>query len=168
MALTFDDNTALDKFNRCKREASFLDQELTTDGFVRFAETAWHLRDWIVEDATVPQSAKEEVLRWKTTKPIPELGVCQDIANSNKHMQIKFYEPDTVDATSSQGFGVGRFGRGGFGMCEQKILITMNDGTVYDALQVVCAVLKLWEDFLARHGVSVRSPADIPPGTLSA
>jgi hypothetical protein len=153
MPLTFDDNTARDKFNRCKRDAASLDQEVTTDGFVTFAENAWHLRDWILQDPVVPQAARDEVGPWKTTKPIPELSVCQDIANSNKHMKITLYSPSTADASSNQGWGVGRYGKGGYGIGEQQITITMTDGTVFDALAVVRAVTRLWEDFFARHAL---------------
>ena len=90
---------------------------------------------------------------WKTAKPIPELCVCQDVANGNKHMKITFYTPPTADVSSKQGYGVGRFGKGGYGIGEQQIAITMTDGTTFDALGVVRAVTKLWEEFYARHAL---------------
>jgi len=41
MPLTFDDNSAIDKFNRCKHQAVFLEKEVTNDGFIRFSDYAW-------------------------------------------------------------------------------------------------------------------------------
>ena len=151
MPLTLDDDSALDRFNRCKQQAAFLDQEVTNYGFIRFADYAWHLRDWILSDPTAPQAAKNEVLSWKPTPPCSQLCICQDVINTDKHLKITYYYPPTKYVSSQHGYGKGRWGKGGFGIGEKEIFITMNDGTVFDALDVVQAVVKFWEDFFARH-----------------
>jgi hypothetical protein len=151
MPLTFDDDSALDRFNRCKQQAALLDQEVTNDGFIRFADYAWHLRDWLLGDPTVPQAAKDEVLSWKTTPPCLELCICKDIINTDKHLEITRYDPPTKDVSSQRGYGSGRYGKGGYGMGEKEISITMSDGTVFNALDVVHAVVGFWEEFIARH-----------------
>jgi hypothetical protein len=151
MPLTFDDKSAQDKLSRCKQEAAFMEQEVTSDGFIRFAGHAWHLRDWIVNDPNISNSAKDEVRSWNNKAPIPELAVCQDIINSDKHMEITKYTPSTDDASSEQGWGLGRWGKGGYGVGEEQITLMMTDGTEFDALEIVDSVMKFWELFFTRH-----------------
>jgi hypothetical protein len=107
-----------------------------------------------VQDPSIPQTAKDEVTALRRNPPVPELSICKDIINSNKHMKITYYTPSTTDATSEQGFGVGRFGKGGFGVGEESINFAMDDGRVFNALYVVQAVLTFWGDFFKRHGIS--------------
>jgi hypothetical protein len=114
---------------------------------VSFAENAWHLRDWVLNDPGTPQGAKDEVRPWNTRKPIPELSVCQDIANSNKHLTIDRYTPSTTDASSERGWGTGGWGKGGWGESESSITFIMTDGTVINAPAVIRAVMSVWEDF---------------------
>ncbi len=151
MPLTFDDDSALDKFNRCKQQAAFVDQEVTNEGFIRFADYAWHLRDWILRDPTVPQAAKDDVLSWKTSPPCPELAICKDIINTDKHLKIERYTPTTEDVSPQQGYDMGRWDRGGYDIGEMQISITMKDGRIFDALDVVQAVVRFWEGFFARY-----------------
>ena len=79
MPLTFDDNSAIDKFNRCKHQAVLLEKEVTNDGGIMVSDYAWHLRDWLLSDPSVPQAAKDEVRSWKTPLPCQELFVYRDV-----------------------------------------------------------------------------------------
>jgi hypothetical protein len=157
MPLTFGDDTVAGKLNKCKQEAASLELEVTEEGFRRFADHAWHLCDWIMNADDIPASAKNEVRAWKRKQPppIPELCVCQDVINADKHLQITRYTPATDDVTSQQGWGIGRFGKGGFGFGEHQITITMQDGAVYDALQITQAVVNFWNGFFDRHSLDV-------------
>jgi hypothetical protein len=164
MPLTFGGMSAHDKLSRCKEEAASLDQEVNTEGLRRFAGHAWHLCDWIMKDPTIPAAAKDEVSAWRNSPPIPELSACKDITNSDKHMQITRYTPATDDASSQRGYGVGRYGKGGFGVGEETISVTMKDGRVFDALEIVRAVIIFWDDFFYRHGIS--GQPHIQPGNF--
>jgi hypothetical protein len=108
-----------------------------------------------LNDPNIPTIAKAEVKGWKKKNPqsIPELYVCQDVINADKHLLIIQYSPATKDVSSLQGYGVGRYGKGGYGFGEYQITITMQDGTVFNALHVAEAVVKCWDGFFARHGL---------------
>src|SRR5271166_3980864 len=123
MPLTFDDNCAIDKFNKCKQQAAFLEQEITNEGFLRFSDYAWHLRDWLKRDPSVPQAAKDEVRPWKDPLPCHELLVCRDVINADKHLKITRYDPITEDMSSEHGYGRGRYGKGGYGIGEKEIQV---------------------------------------------
>jgi hypothetical protein len=70
-----------------------------------------------------------------------------------KHFTLTTRVPISKDAATESGFGVGRFGVGGFGEGEQEITITLNDGTVMNALDFVQDVLGVWKRFFATHAI---------------
>jgi hypothetical protein len=153
MPLLLAHKSTADKLNSLKQEAASLLRGVNTEGFIRFADHAWHLRDWIMTDPSVPRAAKDEASSFQHAPPIQALCICKDIINSHKHMEITRYTPSTEDASSNRGWGVGRYGEGGFGVGEEQISFTMKDGTRFDALEVVEAIVRFWDDFFIRHGI---------------
>lgn len=132
-----------DLFAKLKRDASLLvDDEVTTDRFFNFVITGYSLIDWIKADPAFAHLSPQALYdnQW--------LKVCGDLATASKHFQLTKRQPITSSARSSQGFGVGRFGRGGFGVGEEAIEITLNDGTVIDGLDFVQRVVDVWDVYL--------------------
>ena len=132
-----------DLFAKLKRDASLLvDDEVTTDRFFNFVITGYSLIDWIKADPAFAHLSAQALYdnQW--------LKVCGDLATASKHFQLTKRQPITSSAKSSQGFGVGRFGRGGFGVGEEAIEITLNDGTVIDGLDFVQRVVDVWDAYL--------------------
>lgn len=154
MTLTFGFASTRDLFEKLKRDADALDEEVTSDRLFNFVVTGYSLIDWIKNDPTVPASAKARASlqglysdRW--------LKVCGDLATASKHFTLTSRKPIAKSATAAQGFGVGRFGKGGFGVGEESIEVQLNDGTSFHCLDLVEGVLASWETFLLSHGIRV-------------
>ena len=49
-----------------------------------------------------------------------------------------------------EGFGVGRFGKGGYGIGEQSINLYLSDGTKTDALSLVERIFAKWTEIFNR------------------
>lgn len=99
-----------DLFAKLQRDASLLvNDEVTSDRFFNFVIAGYSLIDWIKADPAFAHLSPQTLYgnQW--------LKVCGDLATASKHFQLTKRQPITSSAKSSQGFGVGRFGRGGFG-----------------------------------------------------
>jgi len=82
------------------------------------------------------------------------IRLCGEIANGSKHFVLdKPRNPKTRTITSSQGWGMGRYGKGAYGIGEESIIIEMADGTKRDCLEFVDDVVAFWESFLTQHQI---------------
>lgn len=136
------------RFDKLKRQANYLNNEVGWELFNEFAITAFHLCDWILSDPKVSPAIIADMRVLQNTQ---EIQACRDIANTIKHREITRYTPTVIDATADRGFGVGRFGRGGFGVGEESILITLVDGTIINGLTLSEKVIELWEKFFEQY-----------------
>jgi|TARA_R100001143_G_scaffold53984_1_gene49662 hypothetical protein len=153
MALTLGFNNVADLLEKLKRDAALLQTDaITADRFMNFVLTGYALIDWIKNDPAVPISAKQATVV-QNLYTNHTLKVCGDLANSVKHFTLTTRLPITKNTVVHSGFGVGRYGMGDFGEGEQEIVITLNDGTVLNPLDFVRAVLTVWENFFAAHGI---------------
>lgn len=135
--------TPHDLFEKLKRDAALLvGDEVTTDRFFNFVITGYSLVDWVKADPAFCSISQEDFYKNKWLK------ICGDLATASKHFQLTRRRPITNSATSSQGFGTGRYGRGGFGVGEETITINLNDGTAIDCLDLVHEVVAFWETYL--------------------
>lgn len=108
--------------------------------------------DWVKNDPSVPPTAKVPAIvqglyndQW--------LKVCGDLATASKHFTLTTRTPITSSASSSRGFGVGRFGKGDYGVGEESIEVNLNDGTNFHCLDLVQGVLSSWQIFFTAHGI---------------
>ena len=152
MSLTYSFETANDLLEKLRREAAGLDEEVTGDKFFNFIITAYHITDWIKSDPTVPVSAKDDI---SSMYQDTYVAISRDLANSSKHFSLRSnYQNQVTDSTKSQqGYGFGRYGKGGYGIGEEQIDIECTDGSKYNALDLAKNVLKSWESFFNRHGI---------------
>ena len=150
MSLTYSFNKARDLFEKMSRDAMSLEETVSGDRAFNFVITAFHIKDWIKQDHSVPQSAKDDLKNIYANK---YFQICRDLANASKHMIITEYQPSTGDVSSQQGYGVGRFGKGSFGVGEESIKITYSDGSVISILELKNEMIFLWTDFFHRHGI---------------
>lgn len=153
MALTFGFKTARDLLMKLEREAALHRNDgVTADHFMNFVLTGYALIDWIKNDPAVPAAAKgHSVITGLYADHT--LKVCGDLANSVKHFTLTTRQPITTATAANCGFGVGRFGMGGFDEGEQEIIITLCDGTVMNALNFVQDVLATWNQFFLTHKI---------------
>lgn len=152
MSLTFGLSSTRDLFAKLQRDAAALDEEVTSDRLFNFVVTGYAIVDWIKNDPSVPASAKAAAVvqglytdRW--------LKVCGDLATASKHFALTKRVPVTSFTTSASGFGMGRYGKGGYGVGEKSIEVQLNDGATFHCLDLVNGVLKTWQDFFVAHGI---------------
>jgi hypothetical protein len=146
--LGFNLRSARDLLGKVKRDAADLDQQVTSDRFFNFVVTAYSLIDWIKNDPAVPPSAKKGVGSLHV-----KLKVCGELANSSKHFVLevrKGRRPITNGVTSKRGWGVGRYGRGPYGVGEESIDINLSDGANVGLLEFKDDVLGYGSNFSAR------------------
>ena len=152
MTLTCGFSTARDLFEKLQRDAAALDAEVTSDRLFNFVVTGYSLIDWIKNDPSVPASAKVasaiEGLYSDTW-----LKVCGDLATASKHFRLTSRPPVTTSAKASRGYGVGRYGRGGYGVGEESVMLQLNDGTSFHCLELARGVVASWQAFFTAHGV---------------
>ena len=152
MAHTFSLSSVRDLFEKLQREAEALDEEVTSDRLFNFVVTGYSMIDWVKNDPSVPPSSK--------TNPVvqglyndPWLKICGDLATASKHFTLTERKPVVTSATSARGFGVGRYGKGGWGVGEESISVQLNDGTSFHCLDLVRGVISTWECFFSAHGL---------------
>ncbi len=151
MTRTYGLKSAHDLLGKLERDATLLKAEVSSDRFFNFVVTAYHLTDWIKEDPSVPQSAKNDLNTFMKT---PEIQICRDLANASKHFELdKKRNPlPTVDtAKSKTGYGVGRFGAGAYGVGEESITICLTTGNMINGLDLMEKTLIAWKNFFKTH-----------------
>jgi|SRR6476661_77771 len=149
MALTYGLSSARSLYEKLQRDAEALEEEVNSDRFFNFVVTGYSLVEWVEKDPSVLQTAQTAVEDIRRDQWIKR---CRDLANASKHFTLN-YPPITSSATSEQGFGVGRYGLGGFGLGEETINVTLTDGSSFDCLELVERVMKTWNDFFSRPGI---------------
>jgi hypothetical protein len=150
MSLTFGLKTSRDLFDKLKRDVALLEQEVTSDRFFNFVVTGYSLIDWVKNGATTPPVARSDVLDMYKNRYIQ---ACGDLATASKHFSLDRRTPITSQATSDQGWGRGRYGKGGWGVGEEEITVWLDDGSTMTCLDFATNVIKAWDDFFSSHGM---------------
>lgn len=150
--LTYGFESAQDMLDKLRREHQRLQAEVTSDNFFNFVATAYHLLEWVERDPKVPATAKTNLSSVRSASCI---AACRDLTNASKHFSLKsnYQNQVTSSAKSERGFGVGRFGKGGYGIGEESISIMLKDGTTLNGLQLAADTVNEWESFFTRHGL---------------
>ena|ERR1043166_7632534 len=120
--------------------------ETYSDDLISFFQHAWHLKDWIRNDAGVPTSTREAVVG--EAEKTDELLLCADIANGTKHLNLQ--NPRVGGKLSLAEFL--RTSTPGV----HKIEFFVDYGTGKRQYVRVAAdeALAKWRSLLARHGLS--------------
>lgn len=153
MPHTYGLKTASDLLSKLDRDAKLLREGVTSDRFFNFVVTAYSLVDWVKNDPAIPQPAKSDLKRFRSTKVIE---ICRDLANASKHFSLdpqRNSNPTVSDTKSDQGFGIGRFGVGGYGVGEEKISVFLGANNSIDGLDLVEETLRDWHHFFSNHGI---------------
>ena len=150
MALTYGLLSARSLYEKLQRDAKALEEEVNSDRFFNFVVTGYSLIDWVKKDPSVPKKAQTAVKKIRRDQSIK---TCKDLANASKHFTLDYPNPITSSATSEQGFGAARYGLGGFGLGEERIKVTLTDGSSFDCLKLVDGVMNTWKNFFSLHGI---------------
>jgi len=144
MSLTYSFKKARNLFDKMIRDADALQETVSGDRSFNFVITSFHLKDWVEQDPSVSQSAKADLDKISNNK---YFQICRDLANASKHMVITRYKPSTANASSNQGWNIGRYGKGIYGEGEESIMITHSDGSTVSILELKDNMISLWKDF---------------------
>jgi hypothetical protein len=137
MSLRYGLQTAHDLFDKLQRDVQLLDEEVTSDRMFNVVVTARHLAEWIEKERGIRLNELHDTDLFKT---------CRDIANASKHFELtKQTEVDEV--SSSRGYGVGRYGKGGFGVGEESISIKVKSQDPVNALEFARRLIDLYRPF---------------------
>jgi hypothetical protein len=129
--------------------AAELEQGVSWPEFNDFAVTAHHLCEWVRQDPAATDAAKRDL---EAMSKGLHMQACKDAANSYKHMKIARYTPKTTGTDVEEaGWGVGRYGKGGYGEGEEEVVLSMADGGKFNALDLSRQVAKLWSGFFKKH-----------------
>jgi transposase InsO family protein len=71
----------------------------------------------------------------------------------NKHFKIDRRVPITSNTSSSTGFGMGRYGKGGYGIGEESIAIELNDESSFQCDEFVRNVVSVWKCFFTTYNI---------------
>lgn len=110
-----------------------------------FCKTAWHLVELVERDANSTREMRKLASRLRSD---PGISLCEHAANVEKHGTSKPKVAKKVGLNAveiNQGWGIGGFGRGGYGVGEQDITFKFDDGTERNAFDFAAAVLNKWE-----------------------
>jgi hypothetical protein len=154
MTLTYGLSSVRHLFAKLQRDAALLGEEVTSDRFFNFVVTGYSMIDWVKNDPSVPAAAR--------TAPALDglrddqwLKVCGDLAIASKHFTLTLRKAKaiTASADSSRGYGVGRDGKGAYGVGEESIEVQLSDGTSLRCLDLVTGVVSTWKTFFTTQGV---------------
>jgi len=142
--------SAADLLQKLRRDAALLEQEVTSDRLFNFVVTGYSLIDWVRHDPNVPATAKAER---NTLYQHQWLILCGDLATAAKHFELTTRSPTASKVTAVQGYGLGGFGKGPYGVGEEQIEIHLPNGTVHSLSELTNGVLNTWTDFFKRHKI---------------
>jgi hypothetical protein len=151
MSLDYGFRTPRDLYEKLKRDAAKLDDQVNADNLFNFVVTAWHMQDWIKNG---PAKSSPAIEADRNRLRVNEyVQICRDMANASKHFTLT-YDPTVSSITREGAFTVGRSSVGGpdmVGGLDRYIIHVDSDR--HGVGEVVREVLQLYEAFLTKHGL---------------
>jgi len=149
-----------EQFERVKRSLKRIenqDRDSTEydDDLWHFFQDSHHLKDWIINDPSVPEVIKGEYIDKdhkkghkveNYVKGNVELRICADLANKSKHLELDKFSREDAEITSRN---VNILLSTGTSTCEH--IITLEDGSKHIAMDVARKAVEAWESFLSEN-----------------
>lgn len=145
MSLRYGLVTGVQLFEKLCRDLALLVEEVTSDRIFNFVVTARHLPEWFENDSSAPWATRSRLAKVQASSLYK---ICRDIADASKHFQLKPERARTTDVhevSSERGYGLGRYGRGGYGVGEECITIVLDSGETLDALEFAQQVIDMYK-----------------------
>jgi hypothetical protein len=120
------------------------------------AITAYHMADWVWGDFVKGDAAlkaklgikdKNGFMAWIDSQTV-WYGLVQSISNGSKH----FIRENAKGTQKVQGYGMGAFGQGPFGMSYLAIEVSQAAPKNMELSMLFEVVVTFWRDFLTQHG----------------
>jgi hypothetical protein len=145
-----------EQYDRVKRWRARLGErtgveDRRVDDFYAFFSTCFHLKDWLKQDNSLPESVRADVETH--VNATFWLKLCADLANGSKHLELSRPRVDPKARVGTQGpaFQPGAFPANAF---QTKPIVTVNaDGKAWAALTVANNCVAAWEGFLQDTGL---------------
>jgi hypothetical protein len=132
-------------FIDCATGTAGFDSAWNRDALFHFFQDAYHLKDWIKNDPSVPSSVQIEVETAVTKSP---LSVCADICNASKHLKLTTAKTgDLMTEVASQSVTVH------MGSHSEHSWTVESGGSVWDAQDLANQVVDAWETWLRDKGL---------------
>ena len=106
------------------------------DDVISFFTMCWHVKDWIVNDDTIPLPVRDRIRI--AANASPPLQICHDIANGAKHYTLTQPKVGYVSARDVELVNE-EDGRVGW-----KFLVVLPDGTSQVAHELAADALRAW------------------------
>lgn len=119
------------------------------DNLWSFFQNAWHLKDWIENDPTIPDEKTKRIL--KRVYQTPDLVHCQDLANRTKHFKLKSQGNDADFTSRNVSVKLGPNPP----VTEYSHIVTMDDGSQLVAQDLAEYVVLEWEAILGDEGLEI-------------
>ncbi len=130
-----------------KLSAAYNNTELYDDDIYHFFQDAWHLKDWIKNDPSVPSKVRDQVEQ--EVNNVQPFRVAADFANGTKHMALT--RPRNEDAQFTERKVTIMLGHPGPAL--QERVLTLADGSQTTAEVVATEVMREWNLLLRRLGL---------------
>ncbi len=141
----FELSTPRHMLEKAHREHARLCQSVDIDNVFNFLVTAHHIRDYVLELGSVPQSVVD------TFYQDQDLKDCGDLCNKGKHVFLKRFRPDPSTRIMSSHVGVGMVGEIMVGAGDTWFLET--GGRKVDVERLAERILQKWEAFFVTHSL---------------
>ena len=129
-----------DLYAKAQYDFARLDELVNSYDLFNFLAAINHLHEWVVKE---------------TGKKCPTvsgdtLDIIRRLCNRAKHFDHAKNSPSTE---VREGYSMGRFGKGPYGVGEPSYVVTKDDGTVIHVLDLCKDALAIWDSFLKAEGL---------------
>ncbi len=137
-----------------KVEQSARQQTEHLDNLFHFFQDCWHLKDWIKNDDTLPQSTRDALVR--DAENSESLKFCADLANGTKHLKLTkrvrkgavlWYVESIATVDAKTGETISKVPVG------YLIASLQGSPTPSDAIGFARKTVQDWTDLLTKHGL---------------
>jgi hypothetical protein len=153
----FDINNSRDFYQKLLEDFDdYMQQQDSARHAMNCAITAHHMADWVwgdfvKGDATLKVRLgvkdKGDFMAWIDSQTV-WYGLVQSISNGSKH----FIRENAKGTQKIEGFGMGGYGQGPFGMSYLAIEVSPTEPKNMTVSMLLEVVIRFWRDFLLQHG----------------
>jgi hypothetical protein len=130
-----------------KLQKEYNNTELYDDDIYHFFQDAWHLKDWIKNDSSVPKMVHDQIETEVGSKKC--LRIAADFANGTKHMLLKWPRSENAQLTGRNVTIM----LGASGKARHEWVLTLSDGSNTTADVVAKEVMEQWILLLRKFGL---------------